>query len=88
MIKPVLIDAEAGAFTDSRTLPWYLAALLISQPLHFGDYGGMALKIVWALLDVATIAVLVTGFYLWGWRRRPRTSTTIDAAMDAMTTTP
>jgi uncharacterized iron-regulated membrane protein len=88
MIKPVLIDAEAGAFTDSRTLPWYLTALLISQPLHFGDYGGTALKIVWALLDVATITVLVTGLYLWGWRRRPRTSTTTDAAMDAMTTTP
>jgi uncharacterized iron-regulated membrane protein len=27
----------------------YLKALLHPQPLHFGDYGGMPLKIIWAL---------------------------------------
>ena len=51
--------------TDSRELPWYVATLLISQPLHFGDYGGMPLKIIWAILDIITIAVLITGLYLW-----------------------
>ena len=88
MIKPVLIDAETGAFTDSRPLPWYVAALLISQPLHFGDYGGTALKIVWALLDIATIVILVTGLYLWGWRRRARVSVPESADADAITTAP
>lgn len=65
LLKPVLIDAESGVVTDSRALPWYVQTLLISQPLHFGDYGGMPLKIIWALLDIATIAVLITGLYLW-----------------------
>jgi uncharacterized iron-regulated membrane protein len=65
LLKPVLIDAATGAFTDSRELPWYVSTLLISQPLHFGDYGGMPLKILWAVLDIATIIVLVTGLYLW-----------------------
>ena len=29
-------------------MPWYVKALKLSQPLHFGDYGGMPLKIIWA----------------------------------------
>lgn len=70
LLKPALIDAETGVLTDSRELPWYVATLLISQPLHFGDYGGMPLKIIWAILDIVTIVILVTGLYLWLRRRR------------------
>ena len=70
MLKPVLIDAETGKVTDSRDMPWYASTLLLSQPLHFGNYGGMPMKIIWAALDVLTIAVLVTGLYLWLRRRR------------------
>jgi uncharacterized iron-regulated membrane protein len=70
MLKPVLIDAESGQVTDSRDMPWYVSTLLLSQPLHFGDYGGMPLKILWAVLDIFTIAVLWTGVYLWFRRRR------------------
>jgi uncharacterized iron-regulated membrane protein len=65
LLKPVLIDAESGVLTDKRDLPWYVTALLVSQPLHFGDYGGMPLKIIWALLDITTIVVLMSGLYLW-----------------------
>jgi uncharacterized iron-regulated membrane protein len=43
----------------------YLKALFVSQPLHFGDYGGLPLKIVWALLDILTILVIGSGLYLW-----------------------
>jgi uncharacterized iron-regulated membrane protein len=46
MLKPALIDASNGQLTDSRELPWYVKSLLLSQPLHFGDYGGMPLKII------------------------------------------
>jgi len=70
LLKPVVVDAATGEFTDSRSLPWYVSTLLISQPLHFGDYGGMPLRVIWALLDLATIAVLITGLYLWLFRRR------------------
>ena len=65
LLRPVLIDAATGAFTDSRPLPWYVTSLLVSQPLHFGDYGGMPLKIIWAVLDIITIMVLVSGIYIW-----------------------
>jgi uncharacterized iron-regulated membrane protein len=69
LLKPVLVDAATSRVTDSRELPWYLKTLLVSQPLHFGDYGGLPMQILWALLDVATIVVLVTGLVLW-WRKR------------------
>lgn len=65
LLKPVLIDAKTGALTDTRELPWYIWALLVSQPLHFGDYGGLPLKILWGLLDLLTIIVLGSGLYLW-----------------------
>lgn len=72
LLRPALVEAETGKLTDSRELPLYAKALLVSQPLHFGDYGGMPLKIIWALLDVATIVVLITGLYLWVVRIRRR----------------
>ena len=70
LLHIVLVDAQTGAVTESRSMPWYITALLLSQPLHFGDYGGMPLKIIWALLDVITIIVLGSGLYLWWQRRR------------------
>ena len=74
LLKPALVDVETGQLIDRRALPWYVATLLLSQPLHFGDYGGMPLKIVWAALDLITIAVLGTGLYLWLRRRKARVS--------------
>jgi len=70
LYRPVLIDAQTGELTDRRTLPWYLTALLVSQPLHFGDYGGQWMKFLWAMLDIATIIVLGSGLYLWVKRSR------------------
>ena len=48
-----------------------MKALFISQPLHFGDYGGTPLKIIWALLDGFTIVVIGSGLYLYlvRWRK-------------------
>ncbi|PZR34905.1 PepSY domain-containing protein [Caulobacter segnis] len=62
---PALVDAETGRLTAIRRMPWYAQGLLLSQPLHFGDYGGLPLKILWALLDIVTIIVTASGLYLW-----------------------
>jgi uncharacterized iron-regulated membrane protein len=70
LYRPVLVDAARGALTATPDLPWHLKALLLSQPLHFGDYGGLPLKIIWALLDLVTIVVLGSGLYLWLARSR------------------
>ena len=65
LLQPVLDDAKTAQVTASPKMPWYLTGLLVSQPLHFGDYGGMPMQIIWALLDIATIIVLGSGLYLW-----------------------
>lgn len=70
MNTPVLIDGRSGELTTIAKMPWYLTALELSRPLHFGDYGGLPLKIIWAVLDLITIVVLVSGLYLWLARRR------------------
>lgn len=77
LFKPVLVDAQNATLTDSRPLPWYLVALLVSQPLHFGDYGGMSLKGIWAILDILSIIVLWTGLKLWWKKRHHYTAATI-----------
>jgi uncharacterized iron-regulated membrane protein len=70
ILKPAIIDAASGEVVAVRDMPWYATALFVSQPLHFGDYGGLPLKIIWAILDIVTIIILISGLYLWlaNWR--------------------
>lgn len=57
--------------------------LFRSQPLHFGDYAGLPLKILWALLDIAAIVVLASGVYLWLGRRRLSVDRRVDELVHA-----
>lgn len=70
LYTPVLIDAQTLEVTAVGDRPWYMDALGLSQPLHFGDYGGRPMQILWATLDILTIIVLGSGLYLWWVRRR------------------
>lgn len=72
LFSPALVDARTGKLESIVKMPWYLRTLEVSGPLHFGDYGGLPLKILWALLDLATIVVLASGLYLWLSRRPSR----------------
>ncbi|MFE1573762.1 PepSY-associated TM helix domain-containing protein [Comamonas odontotermitis] len=92
LLQPVLVDAKTTEMTAAPQLPWYLTALLVSQPLHFGDYGGMPMQILWALLDIATIIVLGSGLYLWLRKgntvpeRKAESATEADGATPALAT--
>ena len=70
LLTTALIDAGTGALTDARAMPWYFKALSLSRPLHFGDYGGLPMKLLWAVLDLFSIVVLASGVVLWLGRRR------------------
>lgn len=72
LLEPAFVDAGSGRFMEMAHMPAYVYALRISGPLHFGDYGGLPMKILWALLDGLAILVLGSGIYLWV-RRRART---------------
>ena len=80
LLTPVLIDATTLDVTAVVERPWYMDAMGLSQPLHFGDYGGMPMKILWAALDVLTIIVLSSGLYLWWVRRRAAKAAGVEAA--------
>ncbi|MBO9352359.1 PepSY domain-containing protein [Bordetella petrii] len=73
LLKPALVDATTGQLTDTRDMPWYVKTLFLSQPLHFGDYGGLPLKVLWAVLDIFAIVILGSGLYLW--LRKPKAAT-------------
>ena len=64
LLKVFLIDAETMEVSASRKLPWYLTALLHSQPLALGNCVDMTLRIIWAFLNVITIIILLRGLYL------------------------
>jgi uncharacterized iron-regulated membrane protein len=74
LVRPVLIDAHTGSLVSEKSMPWYLTLLLLSEPLHFGDYGGLPLKLIWAAFDVLTIVITTSGVYLWIARKRPARS--------------
>ena len=80
LLTPVLIDATTLDITAVVERPWYMDAMGLSQPLHFGDYGGMPMQILWAALDVLTIIVLSSGVYLWWVRRRAAKAAGVEAA--------
>ncbi|AKJ27808.1 PepSY-associated TM helix domain-containing protein [Caldimonas brevitalea] len=81
LLQPVLVDVRTAEVTAAPPLPWYLAALQLSQPLHFGDYGGRPMQILWALLDIVSIVVLGSGLYLWLRKGQPAAVTEDSAAV-------
>ncbi|WP_241127826.1 PepSY-associated TM helix domain-containing protein [Novosphingobium terrae] len=70
-MRLVIVDAASGQVSAIPPIPWYISMLMMAQPLHFGDYGGLGLKLLWALLDLLAIHVLWTGLRLW-WGKRGR----------------
>jgi uncharacterized iron-regulated membrane protein len=45
--------------------------MLLFRPLHFGAWGGPAMRVLWVLVGLAPGGLFVTGFLLW-WRRALR----------------
>lgn len=55
--------AEEGVFLKDR--PWYMRMLKVLQPIHFGDYAGWLVKIIYCLGAMLPPLLSVTGFLLW-----------------------
>lgn len=72
LIKATLVDAQSGEVTRRIDLPAYLQAIFVSEPLHFGDYGGMPLKLLWTICNLLTLFIVANGAWLFFDRRRTR----------------
>ena len=69
LFQPTIVNAYTGAFVSAPEFPTYMKVFLLSQPLHFGDYGGWPLKVAWAVLEIGAIIYIKKELVLW-WRRR------------------
>jgi uncharacterized iron-regulated membrane protein len=72
MYQIALVDGDTGAVAAVRQPPLYLQAIWLSQPFHFGDYGGLPLKLLWTLCVWLTLLITANGAWLWWDRRRRR----------------
>jgi uncharacterized iron-regulated membrane protein len=68
----VLVDAGTGAVSAASPLPWYLQLILVSEPLHFGNYGGLILKLLWIASTWLALFITGNGAWLWWSKRRAR----------------
>jgi uncharacterized iron-regulated membrane protein len=58
----VIVDAQSGKFVEHLQLPSYLKLLMLSEPLHFGNYGGLVLKVAWCCFSLLTLGLAISGF--------------------------
>ena len=70
----VVFNAK-GAYVES-SLPANKSGkettIMVLQTLHFGQWGGILIKLLYALLGLAPALLSLTGFYLWLRRKKPR----------------
>ncbi len=68
----VAYDVNGGytAHDDLRTASVWRQILDAFRPLHFGDFGGWPIKILWALGGLTPGILAVSGFLIWRSRRK------------------
>ncbi len=76
LFKVLIVEAQSGEVATTLQMPLYFKAILLSEPLHFGDYGGLPLKILWTLCTFLTFFITANGAWLWWDRRRRRVGRT------------
>jgi uncharacterized iron-regulated membrane protein len=63
---------RVGKIDRLKDKPWLDRLLIILQLLHFGDYAGIGVKILYALGGILPAILSITGFIIWQYRSRPR----------------
>lgn len=68
----LVINAKTAKLVEIVQLPILMQSALVATPLHFANYGGIFLKVIWSLFALGSLAVVTFGvlvFFL-KWRRR------------------
>ncbi|BAU15787.1 peptidase (plasmid) [Leptolyngbya sp. NIES-3755] len=72
----VYLDRYTGEvlqLRDSRSLLLGDQVLDSFTPLHFGTFGGLPTRILYVVVGLAPAILMVTGFIMWWYRKRPQT---------------
>ncbi len=64
---------EVRRVRDIREARWTEQVAAVAMPLHFGDWGGLLVRLVYAVLGLAPGLLSLTGALLW-WKKRRRTA--------------
>ncbi len=72
LLDVTMVDAATGEVTRRLEMPGYLQSIFVAEPLHFGNYGGLALKVFWTLCSLLTLFITANGAWLFFDRRRSR----------------
>lgn len=70
--KIVVVNAQSGSLAEIVELPLYLKIVLLSEPLHFGNYGGVFLKFLWSAFTLGSLFVVLMGLFSFLLKRRHR----------------
>jgi uncharacterized iron-regulated membrane protein len=74
----VAYDSQTGIHKstfDLRTAGAWAQAVDAFTPLHFGNFGGLPIKLLWCLGGLTPGVLAVSGFIIWQQRRRKRPPT-------------
>lgn len=69
MLSIVVADAGDPRSVQEVVLPLYLKAMLICEPLHFGNYGGWPLKVLWVGFTLVSLVLALSGLWVFGLAR-------------------
>lgn len=53
-----------------RDMPWHQRLISILKPLHFGDYAGLGVKLLYSFFGMLPGTLAVSGFFIWRLRNR------------------
>jgi uncharacterized iron-regulated membrane protein len=69
-----LEPGTAKVLAVSRVVDEPLAARIWSafSPIHYGEFGGPAIKAIWALIGLVPALLFITGFFTWWRPRQPK----------------
>jgi len=71
----VTFNRNSGDFMSSydiRSAPFLSVFLDSFRPLHFGLFGGMAVRVLWCVVGLMPLILSFTGVYMWFVRRKKK----------------
>lgn len=68
--KILFVEGQSGDVSKVVSLPWYMELMLISEPLHFGNYGGVLLKVFWTIMGLGASLIPLSGIMIFLARKK------------------
>lgn len=75
-----VVEAQSTKVVEVLQLPLYLKIVMLSEPLHFGNYGGLFLKILWGCFTVLSLLVVGLGVSAFVMKRQKQGMVRLDPA--------